>query len=141
MTMANLEDGLGPFASLCGGEGMDEKEFLTNIKTHVQKGLRLISNVAPGELLPVGEKSEFPVVLVKCQKEGAWTRSPEKQELDSEKARAIRELMKEDTMRWDTERFTKFETVPFSGDHDTAFGPESVGELSDILRRALEDVV
>ncbi|KAL2758016.1 hypothetical protein ACRALDRAFT_1068467 [Sodiomyces alcalophilus JCM 7366] len=141
MTMANLEDGLGPFASLCGGEGMDEEEFLTNIKQHVQKGLRLISNVEPGELLPVGVKSDFPVVLVKCQKEGAWTRSPERDELDSDKARAIRELMKQDTMLWDTERFAKFETIPFSGDHDTAFGPETVGELSDILRQALEDVV
>ncbi|KAM0333318.1 hypothetical protein ACHAQA_001979 [Verticillium albo-atrum] len=113
------------------------KRFLDNIKLHVRKGLQLIANVQPGDLLPRNARSDFHAVLIKC-KSVLPSDYSSRDLVDSCGAQAIRDIMREDAMRWDASRFARFDVLPFSGDHDSAFEPEFVGELSGILRGCLE---
>jgi pimeloyl-ACP methyl ester carboxylesterase len=114
------------------------REYLQKIKTHIHKGLNLISAVKPGQILPKAKPSPFHAVLIKCSPEPSMPAQISKRE--KERATFIRDIMRETAMRWDASRFTKFETIPFSGDHDGAFEPRYVGELSDIIRNCLVDL-
>lgn len=50
-------------------------------------------------------------------------------------------MTQESAMRWNTSRFRRFETIPFSGDHYGAFDAKHISELTDILRGVLKDII
>ncbi|KHN94315.1 beta-ketoacyl synthase [Metarhizium album ARSEF 1941] len=111
--------------------------FLQNIKTHIHRGLDLVSSVKPGDLFTPGTKSDFDAILVKC------TTRPvdvERKYKEHAGAQLIETVMREQNMRWNPLQFRSFQSIPFSGDHDSAFQPQFVGELSAILRECIEDV-
>lgn len=112
------------------------KDYLRLIKLHIHLGLELMANVSPGELIRADKTFNFDAVLIKCAQE-EWQVDPAYPEI--ERLKQMQQIMGEKHMRWDTSRFRSFESVPFSGDHDGAFQPRFVGELSDILRECLED--
>lgn len=113
------------------------KDFLRQTKLHIHRGLNLIASVNEGDLFTPGRKSNFDVVLVKCSP------SPGQAEMayhSNENVRFIHEVMSQDCMMWNPSQFKSFESIPFSGEHDGAFQPQVVGELSEILRECLEDI-
>ncbi|WYZ41518.1 hypothetical protein EsH8_V_000413 [Colletotrichum jinshuiense] len=112
------------------------RDFLRKIKQHIHKGLGLISTVEPGQLLPKTGVCDFHAVLIKCRPDPFDDPTMTQRERDG--AIFIRSVMREQAMRWDASKFVKFETVPFNGDHDGAFEPQYVGELSDIFKKCLE---
>lgn len=113
------------------------EDFMQQIKTHIHRGLGLISNVKPGDLFEPGKKSNFDAILIKCTTEiPCAVRKPE----IFPGAQLIEIVMRERNMRWDPAQFRSFESIPFSGDHDGAFQPQYVEELSSILRECIEDV-
>ncbi|KAH7148860.1 beta-ketoacyl synthase [Dactylonectria macrodidyma] len=110
------------------------KDLLLNISLHVHHGLGLITSVSPGDLFQPGSKSDFDVLLVKCQPEPL---DFYKTHHDAKGAEFLWSVMREESMLWNAAQFRSFEVVPFSGDHDGAFEPQFVGELSMILRESL----
>lgn len=110
------------------------KNLLRLIKLHIHHGLDLIASVRPGDLFIPGRKSNFDTVLIKC------TPPQDGETHNHAGAEFIRKVMHEKGMRWDPEQFRSFSTIPFSGDHDGAFHPTFIPELSSIFRRCLEDV-
>lgn len=113
------------------------KELLLNIRLHVHHGLGLITSVAPGDLFQPGTKSDFDVLLIKCQPESLEVYQTHH---DTKGATFLWSVMREKSMLWNSSQFRSFETVPFSGDHDGAFEPQFVGELSMIIRDSLETI-
>ncbi|KAK7423158.1 hypothetical protein QQX98_001234 [Neonectria punicea] len=111
------------------------KDLLHNINFHVHQGLGLIASVSPGDLFRPGTKSDFDVLLIKCRPEPLEVYQSHH---NLNGAEFVWSIMREKSMRWDSSRFRSFETVPFSGEHDGAFEPQHVGELSMILRAGLE---
>ncbi|KPM42065.1 hypothetical protein AK830_g4506 [Neonectria ditissima] len=111
------------------------KDLLHNISLHVHQGLGLIAGVAPSDLFQPGTKSGFDVLLIKCRPEPLEVY---RRHHNLSGAEFVWSIMRESSMRWDSSRFRSFETVPFSGEHDGAFEPQHVGELSMILRAGLE---
>ncbi|KAI1391904.1 beta-ketoacyl synthase [Hypoxylon trugodes] len=109
------------------------RETEKRIKMHISKSLLLLANITPGEFSST--YCDTHVVLVKCAADHKNDSS-----LHKHRAHQIRKVMRDKTMKWDTSKFREFETVPFSGDHDGAFGVQHVGELSKILHRALHHV-
>ena len=118
-------------------ESLEVGDFLRQIKLHIHRGLDLIAGVQPGELFVPGEKSDFDVVLIKCTNEPVEV---DRKYAGHEGAKFIQKVMRERAMRWDPAQFRSFQSIPFSGDHDGAFQPEFVGELSSILRECIEDL-
>ncbi|KAF7536050.1 hypothetical protein G7Z17_g13102 [Cylindrodendrum hubeiense] len=113
------------------------KGLLLNISRHVHHGLGLITAVSPGDLFRPGTKSDFDVLLIKCQPESLEVYQAHH---DRKGAEFLWSVMREKSMLWDSSQFRSFETVPFSGDHDGAFEPQFIGELSTILRDSLENI-
>ncbi|KAG8419707.1 putative secondary metabolism biosynthetic enzyme [Metarhizium acridum] len=113
------------------------EEFLQQIKTHIHRGLDLVSSVKPGDLFTPGTKSDFDAVLIKCTTEPIDVAKEYKANAG---AQLIETVMREQNMRWNPSQFRSFQSIPFSGDHDGAFQPRFVGELSSILRECIEDV-
>ncbi|KOS22711.1 Dimodular nonribosomal peptide synthase [Escovopsis weberi] len=111
------------------------KAFLGQIKLHVHRGLQLIADVRPGDLFTPHKRSNYAVVLIKCRPDGLLLRPAHQHH----KAEFIMSVMRERSMRWNPGQFRSFETRAFSGDHDGAFAPQYVGELSSILRDCLAD--
>ncbi|KAK5987503.1 Thioesterase pynI [Cladobotryum mycophilum] len=107
--------------------------FIGQIKLHIHRGLQLIADVRPGDLFTPNKRSNYDVILVKCRPDTMHLRP------FHQGAEFIMSVMREQSMRWDPGQFRSFETIPFSGDHDGAFAPQYVGELSAILRECLED--
>ncbi|KAI9172437.1 Beta-ketoacyl synthase [Paramyrothecium foliicola] len=112
------------------------KDFLTQMKLHIHEGLGLIAGVSPGDLFTSNEPSDFDVVLVKCAPDSDWDR----RQPDDENVLFIRKVMREQHMRWNPRQFRSFTSIPFSGEHDGAFQPQFIGELSSILKECLEDI-
>ncbi|KAK1700553.1 Alpha/Beta hydrolase protein [Colletotrichum godetiae] len=112
------------------------RDFLQKIKKHIHKGLGLISTVEPGQLLPKDGVSDFHTVLIKCKPDPFD--DPNLTQREREGVIFVRSVMREKAMCWEADKFAKFETVPFSGDHDGAFEPQHVGELSGIFRKCLQ---
>ncbi|KJZ78759.1 hypothetical protein HIM_02150 [Hirsutella minnesotensis 3608] len=125
----------------CDSDDEDEAPYVQNLlrlmKLHVHHGIGLIAGVQPGELLADGAKFNFDAVLIKCTSE---VTKLEGLFANHEGARLIQTVMHEQNMRWDPARFKSFQSIPFSGDHDSAFQPQYVGELSAILRECIEDL-
>ncbi|KAM4066020.1 thioesterase domain-containing protein [Hirsutella rhossiliensis] len=119
------------------GEPPQVRDFMRQMKLHVHHGLELIAGVEPGQLFVPGQKSNFDAVLVKCTSEPM---AVDRRYADHEGVRLIQTVMREKAMRWDPAQFRSFESIPFSGDHDGAFQPQYVGELSAILRECVEDL-
>lgn len=115
----------------------DEPDFWRQMRLHVHHGLELIAGVEPGQLFVPGQRSNFDAVLVKCTSEPVMV---DGRYADDEGVRLIQTVMREKAMRWDPAQFRSFESIPFSGDHDGAFQPQYVGELSAILRECVEDL-
>ncbi|POR38434.1 Beta-ketoacyl synthase [Tolypocladium paradoxum] len=113
------------------------RDFLRQIKLHIHRGLDLIAGVQPGELFTPGQKSNFDAVLIKCTTEPV---DADRRYSVHEGVRFIQKVMRETAMRWNPAQFRSFESIPFSGDHDGAFQPQFVGELSSILRECIEDL-
>lgn len=113
------------------------KDFLRQTKLHIHKGLGLIAGVNEGELFTPGKKSNFDVVLVKCSPAAGET---EMKYHVNENVRFIHKVMSQRNMMWNPSQFKSFQSIPFSGEHDGAFAPQFVGELSEILRECLEDI-
>jgi pimeloyl-ACP methyl ester carboxylesterase len=112
------------------------KDFLTQMKLHIHEGLGLIAGVSPGDLFTPGTMCGFDAVLVKCAPSPDWDRRP----TADENLLFIRKVMREQNMRWNPRQFRSFTSIPFSGEHDGAFQPQFIGELSSILKECLEDV-
>lgn len=157
-SVASIFDSNSPFTSLgsplsdgfltddsgcdsdCGSD-CDEppamEEFLRHIKTHIHRGLDLISSVQLGDLFTPGTKSDFDAVLIKCT---AGPIDVAEEYKGNSGAQLIETVMREQNMRWNPSQFRSFQSIPFSGDHDAAFQPQFIGELSSILRECIEDV-
>lgn len=112
------------------------KDFLTQIKLHIHEGLSLIANVEPGDLFTSDKPADFDAVLIKCAPEPDW----ERRQTTDENVQFIRKVMREQNMRWNPRQFRSFKSIPFSGEHDGAFQPQFIGELSSILRECIEDL-
>jgi pimeloyl-ACP methyl ester carboxylesterase len=112
------------------------KDFLTQIKLHIHEGVNLIAKVEPGDLFSSDEPSNFDAVLIKCAPSPEW----ERRSTSDENVLFIRKVMGEPNMRWDPSHFRSFQSIPFSGEHDGAFQPQFIGELSSILRECVEDL-
>lgn len=113
----------------------ESDDFVRRMQLHVHYGLELIAAVEPGQLFVPGQRSNFDAVLVKCTSEPV---AVDGRYADHEGVRLIRTVMRESMMRWDPAQFRSFRSIPFSGDHDGAFQPQHVGEMSAILRECVE---
>ncbi|PHH86103.1 hypothetical protein CDD83_10708 [Cordyceps sp. RAO-2017] len=127
----------------CDSEALEAEEpsplgdFVRQMRLHVHHGLELIAGVEPGELFAPGDALAPDAVLIKCTPERVRVSG---RFADHEGVRLIEAVMGERAMRWDPARFRSFRSVPFSGDHDGAFQPRFVAELSAILRTCIEDL-
>lgn len=113
------------------------KDFLRQTKIHIHRGQGLIAGVKEGDLFTPGKKSNFDVVLVKC------SQAPGDIEMKyhaNKNVQFIHKIMGQPCMMWNPSQFKSFESIPFSGEHDGAFQPQFVGELSEILRECIEDI-
>lgn len=131
--------------SSSGSDSTDEEEeeedsqislttILPRMRKHIFNGLHMLGSVNPGtHFLPT--YCPTPVTLVKCSslsRPAPWLRDARRH--------FVQKTFQDERMGWQSARFKQFRTVRFRAQHDSAFDPTHVGELTGILGHVLETI-
>ena len=127
--------------SSSGSDSTDEEDDETSLATvlprmrkHIFNGLHMLGSVKAGNhFLP--NHCPTSVTLVKCS---SLTRPAPA--LRDARRDFVQKTFRDERMGWQTERFKQFRTVRFRAQHDSAFDPTHVGELTDILGDVLAKI-
>ena len=125
--------------SSSGSDSTDDEEesqislatMLPRMRKHIFNGLHMLGSVKPGNhFLP--HHCPTSVTLVKCS---ALSRPAPA--LRDARRDFVQKTFQDERMGWQTARFKQFRTVRFRAQHDSAFDPTHVGELTGILGEVL----
>lgn len=109
---------------------VDFTEYLPRMRKHIYNGLEMIARAGEGGYLPKRLKS--PVTLVKCTQ-----LMPLPEAMSAERKKAIRHRFQDERAGW---TMANFRSIPLDAQHDDVFDHRNLASITDILKKALEQL-
>ena len=109
---------------------VDFTEYLPRMRKHIYNGLDMIARAGEGGYLPKRLKS--PVTLVKCTQLASLPEA-----MSAERKKAIRHRFQDERAGWTMENFR---SILLDAQHDDVFNRRHIGSITDILKKALEQL-
>ena len=109
---------------------VDFTEYLPRMRKHIYNGLDMIARAGEGGYSPKRLKS--PVTLVKCTQ-----LAPLPEAMSTERKKAIRYRFQDERAGW---TMANFQSIPLDAQHDDVFDRRHLGSITDILKKALEQL-
>ena len=127
MSMAEDKDsGLGSEDD----DEVDVMEYLPRMRKHIYNSLDMIATAGKGGYVPNVLRS--PVTLVKCTQLATLPEA-----MSEERKNAIRHRFQDERAGW---RMEKFQSIAVNAKHDDVFDSQHVGDITDILKKVLEEM-
>ena len=109
---------------------VDVMEYLPRMRKHIYNSLDMIATAGKGGYVPKVLRS--PVTLVKCTQLATMPEA-----MSEERKNAIRHRFQDERAGW---RMDRFQSIAVDAKHDDVFDSQHVGEITDILKKVLEEM-
>ncbi len=109
---------------------VDVTDYLPCMRKHISNSLEMIARAGQGGYVPKG--LQCPLVLAKCTQLATLPEA-----MSEQRKNAIGHRFQDDRAGWTMENL---QSVPLDAQHDDVFDGQHVGQITDILKRALENM-
>ena len=109
---------------------IDVMEYLPRMRKHISNSLDMIAAAGKGGYVP--KELRTPVTLVKCTQLATLPEA-----MSEERKNAIRHRFQDERAGWSMD---KLQSIPVDAKHDDVFDSQHVGNVTDILKKVLEEI-